>query len=131
MIRAANYDIYAERHAPFPEPDPWTFTDEVTGVPVDLTGATLTMNVRLYEGASGSALLTPTVTVSNGPRGEFTIAVSEADHEALIAAATADSQTLQSALRLRYDIKFSGVAGYPASFIGVRGFYNLQTGVTL
>lgn len=131
MIRAAEYPIYAERHAPFPEPDPWTFTDGVTGLPIDLTGATLTMNVRLYEGASGAALLTPTVTVSDGPRGQFTIAVSEADHEGLIAAATADSQTLQSELKLRYDIKFAGVSGYPSAFIGVRGFYYVQTGVTL
>lgn len=132
MITPVEHDLYVQRHAPFPSADPFQLVDSVTGVAIDITGATITMEVRLYEGAAGDPLLTETLSVVSGPNGTFgPPGVSEAEHEALIAAATADSQTLQSRLKLRYDIKVAGVTGWPASVIVARGFYYVQTGVTL
>lgn len=132
MITPVELDLHVQRHAPFPSADPFTLTDRTTGVPIDITGATITMEVRLYEGAGGSPLLTETLTVTNGPAGQFgPPGVTEAEHEALIAAALADGQTLQSRLRLRYDIKASSIPGFPAAVILARGFYDVQTGVTL
>lgn len=132
MITPVELDLHVQRHAPFPSADPFTLTDETTGVPIDITGATITFQVRLYEGAAGDPLLTETLTVSDGPHGEFAApGVSEAEHEALIAAAIADGQTLQSRLKLRYDIKAASVTGFPAAFIVARGFYYVQTGVNV
>jgi hypothetical protein len=132
MITPVDLDLHVQRHAPFPSADPFTLTDEITGVPVDITGATITMQVRLYEGAAGDPLLDETLAVLNGPRGEFAApGVTEAEHEALIAAALADGKTLQSALRLRYDIKAAGIPGFPSTVILARGFYIVQTGVTV
>lgn len=132
MLSPVELDLYVQRHAPFPSVDPFTLTDETTGVPIDITGATITMEVRLYEGAEGSALLTETLAVTSGTAGQFAYpGISEAEHEALVAAATADAQTKQSVLKLRYDIKIAGVTGFPAAFIAARGFYIVQTGVTL
>jgi hypothetical protein len=132
MISPVELDFHVQRHAAFPSADPFTLTDETTGVPIDITGATITMQVRAYEGAAGDPLLTETLSVVSGPAGTFgPPGVSEAEHEALIAAATADAQTLQARLKLRYDIKAAGVTGWPASVIIARGFYYVQTGVTL
>lgn len=132
MITPVELDLHVQRHAPFPSADPFTWVDETTGVPINLTGATITMEVRLYEGAAGAALLSDTMAVTNGAAGEHERpGFSEADHEALVAAALADGQTLQSRLKLRYDLKLAGVAGWPASVIGARGFYYVQTGVTV
>lgn len=132
MITTAELDLHVQRHAAFPSADPFTLTDKTTGVPIDLTGATITMEVRLYEGAGGSALLSDTLALISGPGGTFEPpGFTEADHEGLIAAATADGQTLQSRLRLRYDIKAAGIPGFPATVIIARGFYYVQTGVTL
>lgn len=132
MITPVEHDLYAQRHAAFPSTDPYTWTDEVTGLPLNLTGATITIEVRLYEGAAGAALLSETLAVISGPDGTHQPpSFSEADHEALFAAPTADSQTLQSRLKLRYDIKMAGVTGMPASYIAARGFYYVQTGVVV
>ena len=131
MIAPVELDLHVQRHAPFPSVDPFTLTDETTGVPIDLTGATITMEVRLYEGAAGSPLLAKTLAIVDGPSGEFgPPAVSEAEHEALVAAGTV-GQNLQSQLRLRYDIKAASITGFPAAVILARGFYVVQTGVTL
>lgn len=132
MITPVELDLHVQRHAAFPSADPFTLTDSTTGVPIDITGATFTMEVRLYEGAAGDPLLTETLAVVSGPAGTFgPPAVTEAEHEALVAAATANSQTLQSQLKLRYDIKAASVTGWPATVIVARGFYIVQTGVTL
>lgn len=132
MISPVELDLVVQRHAPFPSADPFTLTDKTTGLPINITGATFTMEVRLYEGAPGDPLLTETLAVVSGTAGTFgPPGVTEAEHEALVAAAVADGQTLQSRLRLRYDIKASGITGWPASVIVARGFYNVQTGVTL
>ena len=132
MIEPATWDIYAHRHAAFPSVDPITLTDQTTGLPIDITGATITHEVRLYEGAAGDPLLDETLSVISGPAGKFAPpSYSEADHEALIAAATADAQTLQSRLKLRHDVKAAGITGWPATVIIARGFYYVQTGVTL
>lgn len=132
MITPVNVDFLVQRHAPFPSADPFQLVDELTGVPINITGATITMEVRLYEGAAGSPMLTKTLAVVSGANGTFgPPGVTEAEHEALVAAATADSQTRQSRLRLRYDIKATGITGWPASVIIARGFYDVQTGVTL
>lgn len=132
MISPVELDLSAQRHAPFPSVDPFVLRDSLTGVPLNLTGATVKMQVRLYEGAPGDALLDKTLTVTNAIGGEFgPPPITEADHEALIAAPLADQQTLQGRLRLRYDIKIDGAPGMPASFIAVRGFYFVQTGVTV
>jgi hypothetical protein len=132
MISPVELDLVVQRHAPFPSADPFTLTDKTTGLPINLTGATFTMEVRLYEGAPGDPLLNETLAVVSGVGGTFgPPGVSEAEHEALVAATVADGQTLQSRLRLRYDIKASGITGWPASVIVARGFYIVQTGVTL
>jgi len=132
MITPVDLDFHVQRHAAFPSVDPMTLTDELTGVPIDITGATITHEVRLYEGAAGAALLSETLAVISGPAGTFDPpSYSETDHEALIAAATADATTLQSRLKLRHDVKIAGVTGWPASVIIARGFYYVQTGVAL
>lgn len=132
MITPAEFDLNVQRHAPFPSVDPWSLRDRLTGVPIDLTGATITLQVRLYEGAAGDPLLFKVMAVVDGPRGLYgPPEVSEAEHEALLAAATADPNTLQGRLKLRYDVKFAGVTGLPAAFIGLRGFYYVQTGVNV
>lgn len=132
MISPVELDLVVQRHAPFPSADPFTLTDKTTGLPINITGATFTMEVRLYEGAPGDPLLNETLAVVSGVGGTFgPPGVTEAEHEALVAAAVADGQTLQSRLRLRYDIKASGITGWPASVIIARGFYIVQTGVTL
>jgi hypothetical protein len=131
MILPASIDLTVHRHAPFPSQDPFVLVDEMTGVPIDLTGATITMQVHLYEGAPGDPLLTETLAVVDGPRGKYgPPGVSEAEHEALVAAAVADSQTLKSTLRLRYDIKVSGAAGLPTCII-MEGYYRVRTGVNV
>lgn len=132
MITPVELDLHAQRHAAFPGVDPFVLRDSLTGVPINLTGATITMQIRLYEGAAGDPLLNKTLTVTNGIGGEFgPPAITEAEHEALIAAPLADQQTLQGRLRLRHDIKIAGAPNMPASFIAARGFYYVQTGVTL
>ena len=132
MITPVELDLYVQRHASFPSVDPFTLTDSETGDPIDVTGATFTMEVRLYEGAAGDPLLSETLAVVSGAAGTFgPPGVSESEHEAMIAAATANGQTLQSQLKVRYDIKAAGVTGWPATVIIARGFYIVQTGVTL
>lgn len=132
MISPVELDLHVQRHAPFPSADPFTLTDRTTGVPINITSATITMQVRLYEGAAGDPLLNETLAVTDGPRGEFAApGVTEAEHEGLVAAAVADGKTLQSVLKLRYDIKAANVTGFPSAFIVARGFYYVQTGVTV
>lgn len=132
MIEPAIWNIRAHRHAPFPSVDPITLTDTLTGVPIDITGATITMEVRWREGQAGDPLLSETLSVLNGPAGQFSPPTfTEADHEALTAAPTADNKSLQSELVLRHDVKAAGITGWPASVIVARGFYYVQTGVTL
>lgn len=132
MLSPAMIDLRVDRHAPFPSADPFTLTDEATGLPINLTGATIKMEVRLYEGAAGAALLDKTITLVDAARGMFgPPAVTEAEHEGLIAAAPADIRNRVSEVRFRYDIKASGVPGFPAAFIVMRGDYVVQTGVTL
>lgn len=132
MLSPALIDLRVDRHAPFPSADPFSLTDETTGLPINLTGATFKMEVRLYEGAAGSALLDKTVAVVDGPRGLFgPPAITEAEHEGLIAAAPADIRNRSSEVRFRFDIKASGIPGFPAAVIIMRGDYVVQTGVTL
>lgn len=130
MITPVELDLHVQRHAPFPAwaGDNWRLVDSLTGMPLlDLTGATITTTVALYEGAN--FLMTHTHSIVNGPNAEFSPpAFTEAQHEALIEAPLADSQTLQSRLRLRYDTKVVPASGI--AFIAARGFYTVQTGVT-
>lgn len=138
MITPADLDLYVQRHAPFPEDNAWTLTNDTTGAAIDITGATIVLEVRDYEGKSGDPLLSIStagsspnsrIVITNGAAGQFRPIVTEADHEALVAAPSADAVTLQSKLRLRYDIKVTPASG--VTFIAARGFYYVQTGVTL
>lgn len=54
MAQPLRRDLTARRNAPFAEV--WTFTEE-DGTPVDFTGATVTMQVRLYGAQPGDALV--------------------------------------------------------------------------
>lgn len=131
MTTPVELDLIVQRHAPFPSIEPWTLLDEVTGMPIDITGATIVFEVRDHEGAA-IARINKTLPVVNGPAGQFgPPPVTEAEHEALPPARTPDTQTLSSALRLRWDVKMSGVAGWPAAFFPARGYYIVQTGVNL
>lgn len=132
MIQPSELDLQVQRNAAFPSIDPISFTDDLTGAPIDISGATFEMEVRESEGHDGAPLLSKTLTVLNGPSGLLAYpAVSEAEHKALIAPPAVDGRTLQSRTRLRYDIKASGVSGWPSSVVVMRGFYDVQTGVTL
>jgi hypothetical protein len=116
MITPADIPFTVYRHAAFPSVDPITLTDDLTGVPINITGATVTIQVRLYEGAAGDPLLSSTLAVTNGPAGQCAPpAFTEVDHEALVAAATADGQTLKATLKLRHDIKYAGVSNMPVN----------------
>lgn len=129
MITPAREDFEVYRHAAFPSVDPFILTDETTGLPIDLTGATITMVVRLFEG-DDTALLTKTLAVVSGPAGRYgPPVVSEAEHEALAAAKPADIKNQRSQVGLVHDIKFAGVPNFPASFIGLYGDYVVRTGV--
>jgi hypothetical protein len=128
-IRPLRRDLLVFRHAPFPSTTPWVLREGITGVPINLTGATITLQARLYEGAA-SVQISADLPLVDAVRGKFgPPALTETEHEALIAGALADSQTLQGRLRLFYDVKFEDVVGFPSAFIGVRGFYDVQTGV--
>lgn len=132
MITASREDLQVHRHAAFPSVDPFVLVDETTGVPIDLTGATITIQVRLYEGAAGDPMLTAALPVVDGPRGKYgPPGFTETDHETLVEASVASLRDRRSEVKLAYDIKFEGVTGFPSSFIGLFGDYTVRTGVNV
>ena len=137
MITPFERDFYVQRRAPFPENTPFILSDDETGLPIDLTGATITMEIRLYEGATGSALLSIStagaspnsrIVISSGEDGAFLPIITEADHEALPAGPDPHPTTLRSTARFRYDIKVTPATG--VAFIAGSGIYYVQAGVT-
>jgi hypothetical protein len=132
MITPAQLDLTVQRHAPFPSIDPWRLRDSLTGAPIDITGATITLQVRLYDGAPGDPLLNETVSVVNGPQGTYgPPSISEAEMEALPTANSSDPRPLTAAVRFRYDIKMEGVTGWPAAVIVQRGYFVVQDGANV
>lgn len=55
MAEPTRLDLVARRNAPFRLDDPWTFYED--GSPIDFTGATVSMQVRLYGAAPGEPLI--------------------------------------------------------------------------
>lgn len=132
MISPAELDLPVQRNASFPSVDPFTLTDDLTGLPIDITGATFRMQVRLYEGAGGDPLLDKTLAVVSGQAGTFgPPAITKADHQGLVAASAGMTRDRQSVVRFRYDVVAEGVAGWPDEVVILRGDYPVQTGVTL
>jgi hypothetical protein len=132
MIRPVELDLTVQRHAAFPSVDPFALRDSVTGVPIDVTGATITMQVRLYDGTAGDPLLSKTLSVVSGPNGTFgPPAISESEHEGLPTTNAFDPKPLTRSVRFRYDVKASGITGFPASVILMRGDYIVQDGANV
>lgn len=129
MITPAEIDLTVQRHAAYPSIDPFQLVDELTEVPVDITGATFTMEVRLYDGAAGDPLLTEALTVASGPRGEYgPPTFDEADHEGLPASNPNDPRPLTSRVRFRYGIKATGIPDMPSPLVVQRGYYIVEEG---
>lgn len=130
MIRPAEIDLPVQRNASFPSVDPFTLSDRLTGVPLNITGATFTFQARLYEGAPGDPLLEKDLPIVDAERGLFSPpAITKAEHEALVEAAAASVKDQQSTVRLRYEILAEDVPGWPAEVVVARGFYPVRTGV--
>ena len=112
---------------------PWdqelTITD-TEGVAVDITGWTFAMQVRLYEGAGGAALidLATVVTaiegiqITDAAAGEIVIRIDEASLEALPAQ---DGENKPATFR--HDIE---VDDGTDEFIAAYGTFTVYTGVT-
>jgi hypothetical protein len=56
MTVPARRDLVARRDCPFAET--WPFTDRETGDPIDLSTATVSLEIRLYGAQAGPALVT-------------------------------------------------------------------------
>ena len=56
MAQPLRRDLIARRDCPYAEV--WPFTDRATGDPIDLTTATVSMEIRLYGAQAGPALVT-------------------------------------------------------------------------
>lgn len=127
MLNPAHLNLTVWRNAPFP-------TDVQFAVPLDLTGRRFIMQVRLYDGAPGSPLLTISSDASSGDRIEvieidtekpetiFAIRLGKGTHESLPAAGKAGASAT-----FRHDILVG-----PTSFEEVLAFgnYTLNPGVT-
>lgn len=128
MKYPAERELRVGRHVDFSDDGPWRLRDKLTGVPIDLTGATITMEVRDYEGAP-DLRLTATLAVINGPSGLFdTPDFDEADHEAL-PTSYLNPTTGTAEYRGRYDIKCVPATG--RSFRIGKGPYVVEEGVSL
>lgn len=68
MAEPVRRDIVARRDCPYFET--WSFTDEA-GDPYDFTGATLTLEVRLYGAQAGDALVSLVETGSTQTQGLY------------------------------------------------------------
>lgn len=55
MAIPVRLDLEARRNTPFSKE--WPFTEETTGDPLDFTGATVAMQVRMYGAQAGAALI--------------------------------------------------------------------------
>lgn len=131
-IQPVQLDLPVQRNASFPTIDPFTVFDELTGQPIDISGATFRMEVRMYEGEEGDALIDKSLPVIHGPSGTFEPpAVTKAEHQGLVAASANMIRDRQSVVRFRYDIVAEGVVGWPDVVVIARGDYPVQTGVTL
>ena len=125
MLQPARLDLVCWANAVFPTD---AFALQMSdGVPHDLTGVVLTMQVRLRPGATGAALIDLTseddtgdyIEVTEAEAGEFVIHISEATLTALLSPLdSGDEDTGFS-----YDLKVD-------SEVWLYGAFTLMTGVT-
>jgi hypothetical protein len=118
-------DLVARRNAPFAEE--WTFTDEA-GDPVDFTGASVSMQVRLYGAQAGTAL----VDLSDGvaaltegliaDEGVVTVFIDEATLKVLPQGRTGEDVVFEYDLRVDLADRVEEVWSY--------GSFTLKPGVT-
>jgi len=70
MAEPLRRDLIARRNTPFAEV--WPFTDRDTAEPVDFTGATVSMQVRLYGAQAGDPLIDLAEVVAEQTEGLLT-----------------------------------------------------------
>lgn len=118
--------LEVSRHVAFPSDSSILVKEHLTGVPIDMTGATVTTKVALAAGEA--ALISCTHDVINGPGGEIEdISFSEANHESLPPVNELDANTLLGAVRFYWDTKVTGAAGMPDTILR-RGYYIVHDG---
>jgi hypothetical protein len=113
---------------------PWvtvlTATDDA-GAAINFTGCTAAMQVRLYQGAPGAALISLTnvataiqgIQFTNAAAGEFTIRINLATLEAL-----ADSVGDNQPTTFQYDLLIYDAGSIP--LLCLYGDFTVSTGVT-
>ena len=119
MLNPARFDIEVWRNAIFP-PDTYTLTSSDTGMAIDITSYTLSMEVRLYDGASSSLIALVSTSGSgdriiktNASAGEFQISIAEATMNAL-----PDPTRRNEPLKLRWDFRVNTGGGYEVYWFG-------------
>lgn len=124
MFEPAGLDLVVQRNSPFPSGPghEWAIADD--GAPMVLTGRTLTMQVRQYEGEPGAPLINLSSAAAEGDRIEifdsdkFRIHIAQATHEGLPA-----SKPKGPPLSLVYDLRIDGQVYFGGS-------YTVRPGVT-
>jgi hypothetical protein len=107
-----------------------TVTDDA-GVAINFTSCTAAMQVRLYQGAPGSPLISLTnvataiegIQFTNAAAGEFTIRINLATLEALV-----DSVGENQPTAFQYDLLIYDTDSVP--LLCLYGDFNVATGVT-
>jgi hypothetical protein len=120
MLNPARFDIEVWRNAIFP-PDTYTLTDSTTGLAVDISSYTMSLEVRLYDGADGSALISLLSTSGSGDRiiktdaaaGEFQISIAEATMDDLPAPTRRNEP-----VKLRWDFRVNTGGGFEVYWFG-------------
>lgn len=129
MADPSRFDLTARKNALWTKT--FTFADD-TGTPIDLTGYELAMQVRLYQGAAGAALIDLAVVISgqgirisNAAAGEIEITINKSTLEDLplddASRADNDPEVFQ------YDLKMGPVN---RAEVVLYGTFTVVTGVT-
>lgn len=128
MLTPARLNVDIWRNAIFPR-DSFKLKDQDTQAPIDLTGATLKMQVRVAQGATDPALIsvvsgvgTDRITVLDAPGGEFIFVIRQATLQALPAAPVVDKP-----VEFDWDLTIDFGNGPEVYFVGV---LRVHTGVT-
>lgn len=102
----------------------WALVDPTSGLPIDLTGCSVAMQVRANAGLTSAALLTATCAVIDAPNGVWSESIPKA---ALQAAVTANASP-QATVTWAYDVRITDDAG--TTRIWRVGQFIIQPGVT-
>lgn len=130
MTTAANQTLRARRNAPFE----WRFQVMDGLTPVDLTGYSLAMQLRLYGAAAGAALISldmvtvegaKGIRIANAAEGRVHIFIPEADINGLPGVHQPDRLSSQS---YPFDLRVTPAGG--VAEVWVQGLFIVEPGVT-